>query len=465
MKEKKGKKKIREKTKVRRSIKGKLMLVLFIGCTLLLTINGIIIGTTVSTRFTKNEKSILRETSQSVSKEAELVFEHYVTVVQQMAQDKNIQEFLTTVKNRDDVLANEEYNLLRSTLKDTQDTQTDTILTAFIAEEDPSYYVNTLSGISDTSFDLKTREYYVTVRDGVVNITKPYVDVATGDIVITITAPVFVNGKVEGLTGIDITIKTLSEIVGGYKMGEGGYFTLITDQNMVAAHKDSDNLLKSINEIGVSQSLIDSIGSREVVEYTYNGEKLLGNSTEVGDTGWKIISAMPKDEFTSNTKELIVIILLIYILTIVLLSVVMYVILGVVTKPIKNVTEITNKLAKGELDVNIDVNSNDEIGELAKSIESLTVRLKSYIVYIDESVKVLDDLADGNLVMELNNDYAGEFAKLKNALMHVSDTLKETIGKIKESSKSINNNSEQVSTGAQTLAQGTTEQASAIEEL
>jgi len=454
----------KDKTK---SIKGRLMLVLFIVCTLLLSTTGIIISTTVNSRFTENEKSILYETAQGVSKEAELFFERYVTIVQQMAQDKNIQNFLVSVKHRDDILSNENFSIVRNTLIDTQKTQKDVILSAYIAEANPSYYVDDLSGVSDTSFDLSTREYYITVTDGIVNITEPYVDVATGSMVITITAPVYVNGKIEGLTAIDITIDALSKVVGDYKLGDEGYFTLLTRDNIITAHKDSDNILKSINDIGVSQNLISLIAdnSNEVTEYTYNNEKFMGNSVNVGNTEWKIISAMPKDEFTSNTGELIKTILLIYILTIIILSAVMFVILGIVTKPIKMVTEITNKLAEGELDVSIAVKSRDEIGALAKSIESLTMRLKSYISYIDESVNVLDEFAEGNLTIELKYDYAGEFAKLKNALLHVSDTLKETIGKIKESADSINMNAEQVSAGAQVLAQGTTEQASAIEEL
>jgi methyl-accepting chemotaxis protein len=450
-----------------RSIKGRLMLVLFIVCTLLLSTTGVIISTTVNSRFTENEKNILYETAQGVSKEAELFFERYVTIVQQMAQDKNIQNFLVSVKHREDILSNENFSIVRNTLIDTQKTQKDVILSAYIAEANPSYYVDDLSGVSDTSFDLSTREYYITVTDGIVNITEPYVDVATGSMVITITAPVYVNGKIEGLTAIDITIDALSKVVGDYKLGDEGYFTLLTRDNIITAHKDSDNILKSINDIGVSQNLISLIAdnSNEVTEYTYSNEKFMGNSVKVGNTEWKIISAMPKDEFTSSTGELIKTILLIYILTIIILSAVMFVILGIVTKPIKMVTEITNKLAEGELDVSIAVKSKDEIGALAKSIESLTMRLKSYISYIDESVNVLDEFAEGNLTIELKYDYAGEFAKLKNALLHVSDTLKETIGKIKESADSINMNAEQVSAGAQVLAQGTTEQASAIEEL
>jgi methyl-accepting chemotaxis protein len=466
MKWQKSKKSVQKNIRIK-SIKGKLMMVLFIGCTLLLTITGVIISSTVNNRFTENEKTILQETSQSVSKEAKIFFEKYVTIAQQMAQDKNIQGFLTSVKKRDDILSNEKFSIVRNTLIDTQKTQKDVILSAYIAEANPSYYVDDLSGVSDTDFDLKTRVYYSTFTDGIICITEPYVDAATGGMVITITAPVYVNNKIEGLTGIDITIDALSKVVGDYKLGENGYFSLLTKDNIITSHKDTDNVLKSINEIGISQDLINSVNTsnEEVVEYAYNNSKYMGNSVAIGETGWKIISAMPMNEFTSNTRELVGIIIAIYVLTIILLSLAMYIILGIVTKPIKKITEITNKLAEGMLDVNIDVKSNDEIGALAKSIESLTVRLKSYIIYIDESVKVLDDLAKGNLVMELENDYTGEFSKLKNALLHVSDTLKDTIGKIKDSADSINMNAEQVSTGAQILAQGTTEQASSIEEL
>lgn len=450
-----------------RSIKGKLMTVLFVGCTLLLSITGVIIGTTVNSRFTQNEKSILNQTSQSVSNEAEAFFERYVAIARQMAQDKNIQQFLTSVNKREEILSNERYDVVRNTLIDTQKSEKDVVLSAYIGEAEPSYYVDDLSGISDESFDLKTRVYYETVRDGVICITEPYVDAATGGMVITITAPVYVNGKIEGFTGLDMTIDTLSKMVGSYKLGTEGYFLLLTKGNAITAHKDRDNILKLVNEVGISSNLIESIddNSSEVMEYIYKDEKFMGNSVSVGNTGWKIISALPKNEFVANTNDLIAIIILIYIVTIVILSAVMFVLLGVVTKPIKKVTEITNKLSEGQLDVSIDIKSNDEIGALAKSIGSLTERLKSYILYIDESVHVLDELSDGNLIVELKNDYAGEFAKLKNALLNVSDTLKNTIGRIKESSDSINMNAEQVSTGAQTLAQGTTEQASAIEEL
>jgi methyl-accepting chemotaxis protein len=200
MKEIKGKNNVTKVTAAK-SIKTKLVMVLFIGSTMLLTLTGIVLSTTINSRLTENEKKILSETSQSVSKDAELFFDHYNTIAMQMAQDKNIQNFLLDAEPGDDIASMDGYEILRNTLIDTQKSNSDVMLSAYIAEADPSYYVDDLSGVSDASFDLKTREYYKTITDDVTCITEPYVDAATGSMVITITAPVHAEGKIIGLTG------------------------------------------------------------------------------------------------------------------------------------------------------------------------------------------------------------------------------------------------------------------------
>ena len=241
---------------------------------------------------------------------------------------------------------------------------------------------------------------------------------------------------------------------------------MLSKNNVIIAHKDKDNLLKKVDEINLSDNIVQSVinKDRSVVEFTYNYDRFIGNSVEIGDTGWQIMSSLPREEFMLNTNQLVLIIIAVFVILLVVLIGVLYVLINKLTKPITDITNITNKLAEGELDVNIDINSDDEIGVLANSIRKLTERLKLYIIYIDESVGVIDKMAEGHLNMELKNDYAGEFAKLKKSLLNMSNTLKDAIGKIQQSSIAINMNAEQVSTGAQTLAQGTTEQASAIED-
>ncbi|MPM12734.1 hypothetical protein SDC9_59088 [bioreactor metagenome] len=447
------------------SIASKITLTLFVLCFLALLATGVVIGMTVNDYFTNSEKDILNETTKSVSNEANAFFERYIAIVEQMAQDKNLQNFMLNAEGRDTLLETEGFMIAGQTVDETQKANPDVILSAYVAEGD--FYLVSPTVYSKEEYDVSSKDYYKAVTEKKVNITDPYLDAITGGIVITISAPVTVNNEVIGLTAVDIAIDKLTAMVGNYKLGETGNFTLLTENNIIAGHKDEDSLLKSIKDIDISENMIQSVNSRtgEVTEFTYNGETYIGNSVEIGNTGWQILSSLPKDEFTSHTQKIIMSIVIIFAVMIIALLAVMTVMIKKMTKPIKKITDITDKLAAGELDAEINIKSNDEIGELAQSIGSLTARLKSYIAYIAESEYVLNEMARGNLNVELKNDYDGEFAKLKVSLLSLSDTLKETIGKIKESSESINMNAEQVSSGAQVLAQGTTEQASAIEEL
>jgi methyl-accepting chemotaxis protein len=426
---------------------------------------GIFIGTTINNRFVKNERAILNETSQSVSNKAEVFFERYIAIVEQMAQDKNLQNFLVNAKGRSTLTQTEGFMTAAKTVEDTQKMDPKVIVSAYIAEDD--YYLVSPTVQSKPGYDVSSKEYYKAVSENRICITDPYLDAIAGGIVITISAPITVNGKIEGLAAVDIAIENMTNMVGEYELGDTGYFTLLTKNNIIAAHKDEDSLLKPISEIDISDNIIQSINQNDnkVIEYSYKGNELLGSNIQIGNTGWQILSSMPKDEFMSNTRQIIFTIIIVFLIVLVLLLIVLSLFIKKMTKPIKYITDVTNKLAEGELDVDINIKSNDEIGVLATSIGSLTDRLKTYITYINESVDVLNDVAEGNLAVNLENEYQGEFTKLKDALLHVSGTLKSTIGGIKESAESINMNSEQVSTGAQTLAQGTTEQASAIEEL
>ncbi len=93
------------------------------------------------------------------------------------------------------------------------------------------------------------------------------------------------------------------------------------------------------------------------------------------------------------------------------------------SKPIKELNHTAQQLAAGDLDVHLEIKSEDEIGELGESIKKTVTRLKEYILYIDETAEVLAKMADGKLSIELKNDYAGEFQKIKNAMLNSSASM------------------------------------------
>lgn len=136
-----------------------------------------------------------------------------------------------------------------------------------------------------------------------------------------------------------------------------------------------------------------------------------------------------------------------------------------ILKPISEIDHVAKEIANGNLNESIHYQSKDELGTLATNFNKTVVRLQDYIKYIDEISKVLNEIANGNLLFRLTYDYAGEFAKIKDALINISNTMNDTLGSINQSSDQVASGADQVSSGAQALSQGATEQASSVQEL
>lgn len=168
------------------------------------------------------------------------------------------------------------------------------------------------------------------------------------------------------------------------------------------------------------------------------------------------------DEMASSSRMIMII--MIIVISGAALAFAVYIIRTIV-KPVKEIDHVAKEIAKGNLDQSITYTSKDELGVLSVNFNKTVERLKDYVNYIDEISNVLNQIADGDLVFELTYDYAGEFAKIKDALDHISDSLNDTLGQINQSSDQVASGSDQVASGAQALSQGATEQASSIEEL
>jgi methyl-accepting chemotaxis protein len=136
-----------------------------------------------------------------------------------------------------------------------------------------------------------------------------------------------------------------------------------------------------------------------------------------------------------------------------------------IVAPLKTLTNAANLIADGRLDISADVNSRDETGQLANALNRTVVQLNRYIGYIKEITSVLETMAEGDIRINLNQDYAGEFRPIKEALLQISDSLNKTLTSIRITADQVNTGAEQVSSAAQALASGSTEQAATVEEL
>lgn len=137
---------------------------------------------------------------------------------------------------------------------------------------------------------------------------------------------------------------------------------------------------------------------------------------------------------------------------------------NLITRPIVEIKNALNKIAKGELDSQITYVSRDEFGEMADAMRATNDSLGKLI---RDSSYMYGELAKGNFNVHSNarEVYKGEFAPLLDNLRVLAYGLSDTMAQIFQSADQVDSGSEQVSAGAQANAQGATEQAGSVEEL
>ncbi len=136
----------------------------------------------------------------------------------------------------------------------------------------------------------------------------------------------------------------------------------------------------------------------------------------------------------------------------------------IITEPIAELKEVSEKLAQGDLNIDITYDSEDELGDLVRSLNKVVGMLGEIIPDIDFC---LNELAGGNFTVSSQHSgaYIGCYAPLVSAIEVIKQKLSGTLKEIRTASDQVQAGAQNMAEGAQDLAEGATNQASAVEEL
>ena len=165
---------------------------------------------------------------------------------------------------------------------------------------------------------------------------------------------------------------------------------------------------------------------------------------------------------TSQTNIIMVIMLVVIIAAFVISMAFAYIISKSISRPIIKVRDAAAQLAEGNLNISIQSDSKDEIGEMSSSFSNAADMIRRYITDISRG---LGEIAKGNFNIKPEEAYKGDFKEMERAISIIIVSLSDTLRQINQSADQVSSGSEQVSSGAQALSQGATEQASSVEEL
>jgi methyl-accepting chemotaxis protein len=294
-----------------------------------------------------------------------------------------------------------------------------------------------------------------------------------GTMMSTVAYPIMKGDNVIGVVLADISLANFSKIKTTDAKYSTMYVDIYTEGNIISFDsKSSDNIGKKLEEI------LPAFEYNKIVE-AQKAKKEFHIDTRRADgtfesrhyypitcesQTWWASSSLDKSDLNKDVYIIVAVMLVMAVLaTAIIISVVTFV-MKKTLRPIEGVVTAASNIAAGNLDIQLDIKSNDEIGILSKNFVSMADNLK---LIIEDINYVLGEMSNGDFTVTTTKEdkYVGSYRYILEAMHNIRLTLSNALLEIDHASEQVSTGASQVSDAAQALSQGATEQASSIEEL
>lgn len=324
--------------------------------------------------------------------------------------------------------------------------------------------------LSTLSYDLfKDQDYFVRAgQTGQTIYGVPFKSDITGNMIIPAAYPIIKGNTFVGVVCIDISTKIFDTmLVNDRDTYKSLTVELDTGDQYVVYSNNKDSEGKHFSDLLPAASVEfykNKFAAGQAFMRENTGVRRFYTPVQVGGETWWVHTAVTVQELTQDLHQLMYALTITQAVALVLLLALLSFLLKKSLKPLENLASIADDLSNGVLKADVHYNYNDEIGHLANSMRNMITRFRQIIENLDHK---LDEMAGGNLQIENNeNDiFVGDFAPLLQSMDVITRQLNATMIDIRNASQRVDSSSGQVAAGAQALAQGSTEQASSVEEL
>ncbi len=245
----------------------------------------------------------------------------------------------------------------------------------------------------------------------------------------TYSVPVFnLAGGVSGVLMMTSDGYELSDLISDITYAKTGYSFIINKEGVMVAHPDRTMVFTQDRTLEKAKANPEQQGLAAIMEhmvagdtglggYTYKGVTKYAGYAPIAGTNWFMALTAPEAEVFAQITQLQWILLGAAAILALLSACVAFFIANRIVKPIRPMVQAAEKFARGDLDVDVNVRHNNEIGMLGTALQTVSVNMS------------------------------------------------ELISSIRSASEQVAVGSRQVASSGMNLAQGATQQASALEEL
>lgn len=293
------------------------------------------------------------------------------------------------------------------------------------------------------------RDYYIRAMQGISTYSTVFISRVTNLPVVSVAVPVKRDGKIIGILYGIRDGSEISQLVEKVKIGETGYAYVVNKEGTVQGHKNSKLVTGMYNPIKASaedksvaplaEVLKKAIsGQKGVAQYFFNGKDIFGSYAPISDTdGFSVILAMELNEIISEVTYLRNIIIAITFALLILGGILAYFIGVSIAKPIIATVGYAERMADLDLSENVEevyINRKDEIGTLAKSIQTLIGILRTTVVEIIKASQQVATATDQ--IGQDNQNLSQRTSEQASSLEEIAATIEEANASTKQNSES-----------------------------
>ena len=331
------------------------------------------------------------------------------------------------------------------------------------------------------SNDLSKRQYFIDAMQGKEVVSDPLLS-KTGGIIIVNAVPVKIGQSVIGVASGNVSINTISKLLSDINLGSTGeaylinkdglVFTsligqdqLISEGKLIDSTKDTIILNYKLDTYAGQQLLAGNSGSG--IYKDYRGKKVIGAYVWIPSLNWGLVVEQDYNEALADVRKMLLISILFDIGFIAAITVITFFVTKEIGQLIRGISNVSDKLASGDIHQNVVVKGKDEIAILSRSFQRI---IDYQIGMADVANQIAEGDLSGDVVPLSDKDVLGiAFSTMLTKLREMVEKVTERANGLDSAARELNSAANQaglatnqIATTIQQIAKGIQDQTTAV---
>lgn len=310
----------------------------------------------------------------------------------------NIQTWLTgriaLVENAaQNIAINPEPSVVASLLE--QKALTSSFMATYVGDSQGTFTIRPDTKMPD-GFDPRVRPWYKGAQaSNGSTLTEPYIDAATGQLIISVATPSTKAGQNIGVVGGDLSLQTLVDNIGALNFGGMGYAFLVSADGKVLVHPDKALVMKTLADVYPKDTPKISADFSEVQA---NGKANIVTFTPIKglpSVNWYLGISVDKDTSFAMLSKFRTSAVIATIIAVVIIIALLGMLIRVLLQPLHLMTKAMQDIADGEGDLTrrLVIQNNDEFGTLGNAFNRFVERIHTSIREVSSATEQVNEVA------------------------------------------------------------------------